>query len=234
MKQSQGNLTSAEIVEQLVLAQRIAKIRNVVFMGMGEPLNNYQNVKQAVEIMIEPTLFGLGQRQVTISTVGVPARIRELTQDLPGVSLAFSLHAPTQELREEIVPSAKAFKLPELMHTIWQYQEQTQQKVFIEYVMLKGVNDQDEHARGVGQLLQNRDVTLNLIPWNPIYSPSIQFGAPEESQVCKFQNIVRFEFGVPCTIRKEKGRDIAGACGQLVVSKEVSDIEEVGILRRCK
>eukprot|EP01024_Parvocaulis_polyphysoides_P034926 TRINITY_DN30923_c1_g2_i2.p1 TRINITY_DN30923_c1_g2~~TRINITY_DN30923_c1_g2_i2.p1 ORF type:complete len:362 (-),score=25.79 TRINITY_DN30923_c1_g2_i2:68-1120(-) len=201
-----GNLTTAEIVEQLVHAQKIDNVRNVVFMGMGEPLNNYQNVKQAVILMTDPTIFGIGRRQVTVSTVGVPARIRQLSCDLPGISLAFSLHAPNQQLREEIVPSAKAFKLPELLDTIWQYQKTTNQKIFVEYVMLSGVNDQQEHANEVGKLLQFKDVTLNLIPWNPVYSPNSKFEAPTEQQVRQFQQIVRIDYGIPCTIRQEIGR----------------------------
>eukprot|EP00879_Flechtneria_rotunda_P019220 GHRR01020181.1.p1 GENE.GHRR01020181.1~~GHRR01020181.1.p1 ORF type:complete len:189 (+),score=64.06 GHRR01020181.1:777-1343(+) len=137
---------------------------------------------------------------------------------LQGVNLALSLHAPTQELRKRIVPSARAYPLHKLMDTIAEYQAATQQRVFVEYVMLAGVNDSVEQAHALGQLLQGNDILLNLLPWNPVYSPDgPHYAAPSAGRVQEFQSIVRSQYGIHCTVRQKKGQDIAGACGQLVI-----------------
>ena len=183
---------------------------------------NYQAVKSSVSMMIHPSHFGLGRQQVTISTVGVIPRIRALHEDLPGVSLALSLHAPTQELRSSIVPSAKAYKLEKLMDAISEYEAKSGLKVFYEYVMLAGVNDSEEVARQLGMLLSGRKGVLNLIPWNPTYVTvtDIDFKAPLHESVLNFQRIVRSEYGVSCTVRQEKGQDVEAACGMLVIKKQ--------------
>ena len=224
-----GNLTSGEILEQLVFANSVGlngkegmKVKNIVFMGMGEPLMNYEAVKSSVSMMIHPSHFGLGRQQVTISTVGIIPRIKALHNDLPGVSLALSLHAPTQELRSSIVPSAKAYKLDKLMDAISDYEAKSGLKVFYEYVMLAGVNDSEEVARQLGTLLSGRKGVLNLIPWNPTYVTitDIDFRAPGQDSVLNFQRIIRSEFGVSCTVRQEKGQDVEAACGMLVIKKQ--------------
>ncbi|KAK9861885.1 hypothetical protein WJX84_010257 [Apatococcus fuscideae] len=229
-----GNLTAGEILEQLVHASAVMPIRNIVFMGMGEPLNNYAAVREAVRMMTDTGMgFGLRRSAVTVSTVGVVPRIADLAADLPGVSLALSLHAPTQELRQRIVPSAKAYKLDKLIAQITSYQQITQRRVFVEYVMLAGVNDGAEQAHQLGELLQGRDMIINLIPWNPVYSPDISFEAPAAASLSDFQHIIRNSYGLPCTIRQEKGQDISGACGQLVIEQRAGqkspakDIEEL-------
>lgn len=135
-------------------------------------------VQDALDMMIDPRLFALAPRHITVSTVGVVHNIPRLARDFPKVSFALSLHAPTQELRRRIVPSAAAHKLEPLMATIRQYQDITGQKVFIEYVMLEGVNDGVEQAEELGVLLVGHSVTVNLIPWNPVLSPDMEFGAP--------------------------------------------------------
>lgn len=212
-----GDLTAGEIVEQLVHARVLTPIRNVVFMGMGEPLNNYDAVRSSVAMMTHNSWFRLRRSCVTVSTVGVIPRILQLADDLPGVSLALSLHAPNQALRRTLVPSAAAHPLERLMAAIATYQDRTRQKVFVEYVMLRGVNDGEGEAHQLGALLEGRTVVLNLIPWNPIYSPDISFEAPGMERTLAFQDIIRKQYSVPTTIRKEKGQDISGACGQLVV-----------------
>ena len=132
-----------------------------------------------------------------------------------------SLHAPNQLLRSTIVPSARAYKLDRLMETIRSYEEASGQRVFFEYVLLSDVNDQPEHAHELGSLLQGHlDPVLNLIPWNPVYSRKDGgplFSAPKEDAVLRFQRIIREEYGISCTVRQEKGQDISGACGQLVL-----------------
>ena len=170
---------------------------------------------------------------MTVSTVGVIPRIRQMLDDLPGVSLALSLHAPTQELRKLIVPSARAFPLERLMAAVQEFEQRSGgQRVFFEYVMLSGVNDQPTQAHELGRLLQgHQDPVLNLIPWNPVYSKreddgGTRFAAPSPDAVSEFQQIVRGTYGISCTVRQEKGQDISGACGQLVL--EVSSLKVGG------
>lgn len=232
-----ADLTAGEIIEQLVHAINVAPIRNIVFMGMGEPLNNYVAVKTAVKLMTHSQAFALRRRYVTVSTVGVIPRINQLAEDLPGVSLALSLHAPNQELRAKIVPSARAYKLDRLMQSIATYQENTKQRVFIEYVMLgPDFNCLEEHARELGALLQGRDVVVNLIPWNPILSPGMEFKAPAPGATAAFRRILKYEFDLPSTLRQEKGQDVSAACGQLVLEhggrgcggdKGLTDVEDL-------
>lgn len=123
---------------------------------MGEPLDNYENVKAATELIANQKCFGLARHRITISTVGVYKRFQQLAEDLPGVSLAFSLHAPTQELRQQIVPSARAFKLDYVVSSLKDYIQRTKQRVFVEYVLLAGINDGIEQAHQVGTLLQGQ------------------------------------------------------------------------------
>jgi adenine C2-methylase RlmN of 23S rRNA A2503 and tRNA A37 len=194
--------------------------------GMGEPLNNYPAVRAAASMMTNPARWGLRRSGVTISTVGVIPRLADLAADLPGVSLALSLHAPTQDGRAAIVPSARAYPLPKLMAALDAYCETTGQRVFVEYVLLAGVNDRPADAADLAALLAGRSVSLNLIPWNPVHaaadadagSPAapMTFSAPDPGSVAAFAATVRAA-GVPVTVRAEKGQDIAGACGQLVV-----------------
>ncbi|CAD7698368.1 unnamed protein product [Ostreobium quekettii] len=218
-----GNLTAAEIIEQLVHARAVVDFRNVVFMGMGEPLNNYDAVKTAVQVLTDTKLFGISRQHVTISTVGVIGKIRQMAVDLKGVSLAFSLHAATQDVRERIVPSARAYKLDKLMEALDDYMAATEQRVFVEYVMLAHINDSRQEADAVGSLLHGRNVVLNLIPFNPTYAgEGIKFEAPPAETVLAFQEIVRSVYGVPCTVRQTKGPDISGACGQLVVQTSMA------------
>eukprot|EP00891_Asterochloris_glomerata_P007037 jgi/Astpho2/7037/e_gw1.00107.93.1_t len=206
-----GDLTAGEIIEQLVHARAVLPIRNIVFMGMGEPLNNYPAVSAAAKMMTSSAHgFSLRRSAVTISTVGVIPRMLQLPADLPGISLALSLHAPTQEVRRTIVPSAQAYPLDKLITAVDKYQLLTRQRIFVEYVMLAGVNDSAEQAHQLGRLLQGRDLVINLIPWNPVYSPDFSYEAPGDERTSVFHKIVREEYGLPCTVRQEKGQDIAG------------------------
>jgi hypothetical protein len=218
-------------------------------MGMGEPLDAYPAVVKAVRALTSPARFGLRRAAVTVSTVGVVPRIRSLARDLPGVSLALSLHAPTQELRQRIVPSARAWPLDRLLAAVEHYQRESGQRVFVEYVLLRGVNDAVEHGLLLGELLAGRDVVVNLIPWNPVEAvlekrkeegegsksrdaslvPPETFAAPGVAAVDAFVEAVRSSSAasskgngrpLPVTVRAEKGQDIAGACGQLVVAKK--------------
>ncbi|XP_010272513.1 PREDICTED: uncharacterized protein LOC104608267 isoform X2 [Nelumbo nucifera] len=211
-----SNLSSGEIVEQLVHACRLSHIRNVVFMGMGEPLNNYIAVVEAIRTMTGFP-FQLSPKKITVSTVGIIHAINKLHSDLPNVNLAVSLHAPVQDIRCQIMPAARAFPLERLMDTLKNYQKNSQQKIFIEYIMLNGVNDEEKHAHQLGKLLETFQVVVNLIPFNPIGSLS-PFKSSNEQAVKSFQKILRGTYGIRTTIRKQMGQDISGACGQLVVN----------------
>lgn len=209
-------------------------IRNVVFMGMGEPLNNYEAVVAAVAGLTDSRRFGLRRSAVTVSTVGVVPRLRTMAADMPGVSLALSLHAPDQATRARIVPSARAYPLPRLMDAVARYQAASGRRVFVEYVLLAGVNDAVAQAEALGELLKGRDVVVNLIPWNPVPPPPVAaagserdappsveppelFAAPGAAAVDAFAAAVRAA-GLPATVRKELGQDVAAACGQLALT----------------
>ncbi|KAJ4966396.1 hypothetical protein NE237_018245 [Protea cynaroides] len=204
------NLSSGEIVEQLVHASHISHIRNIVFMGMGEPLNNYAALVEAVRIMTGFP-FQLSPKRITISTVGIIHAVNKLQDDLPNVNLAVSLHAPVQDIRCQIMPAARAFPLVKLMDALLIYQRNSKQKIFIEYIMLDGVNDEEQHAHQLGKLLQTLEVVVNLIPFNPI-GISNHFRTSNEHNVKRFQSILRGYYGIRTTIRKQMGQDISSAC----------------------
>ncbi|XP_006649584.1 dual-specificity RNA methyltransferase RlmN [Oryza brachyantha] len=232
-----SNLSSGEIVEQLVHASRYSQIRNVVFMGMGEPLNNYNALVEAIQVLTGPP-FQLSPKRITVSTVGIIHSINKFNNDLPHVNLAVSLHAPDQDIRCHIMPAARAFPLGKLMDALQSYQNESKRTIFIEYIMLDGVNDQEQHAHQLGKLLETFKAVVNLIPFNPIGSSST-FKTSSDQNVKKFQKVLRGIYSIRTTVRQQMGQDIAGACGQLVVSLPdersgggatlLSDIEDIRI-----
>jgi 23S rRNA (adenine2503-C2)-methyltransferase len=209
------NLTSAEIISQVVMAAReIApqSITNVVFMGMGEPLANYRNVVPVVEILLDDQAFGLSRRRVTISTAGVVPQILKLAADC-NVALAVSLHAPTDELRDRLVPINRVHPIAELLDACWTYAAgQPSRQITFEYVLLDGVNDSVEHARKLVALLRNRPAKVNLIPFNAF--PESEFRCSAQPAIDAFWQTLR-NAGLIATIRRPRGDDIAAACGQL-------------------
>jgi sorting nexin-8 len=223
-----GNLLAGEIMEQLWHALQIRKgITNIVFMGMGEPLENYENVIAAVRGFSDVYRFGIAPSCITVSTVGVTSNIYRLMEDCPSVHLALSLHAPNQKIREQIVPTAKSWDMEELMKAVDYYNKNQKFKgrkkgrIMIEYVVIKGVNDSEECAHELGQLLSNRKCMINLIPFNPF--DLNDFEEPSEDAVNNMVSIVS-SYGVITIKRKHHGRDIAGACGQLAkISKDIED-----------
>jgi sorting nexin-8 len=224
-----GNLFAGEILEQMLHARRVRPdITNIVFMGMGEPLDNYDAVVAAVRGLTAPYLFGLPHRGITVSTVGVAHRIAQLARDCPSVKLAFSLHAPNQTLREEIVPSAKAFPLDTIMAQVRAYGSRKQNEgkkqglVMIEYVMLEGVNDQLRHAEEMGKLLDGMNVVVNLIPYNPFPGAPRDFGTPSADAVNAFIAALSAH-GHKVFERRHHGRDINAACGQLAKANREAD-----------
>lgn len=232
-----SNLSSGEIVEQLVHASRYSQIRNVVFMGMGEPLNNYTALVEAIQVLTGSP-FQLSPKRITVSTVGIIHSINKFNDDLPNINLAVSLHAPDQDIRCQIMPAARAFHLGKLMNALQSYQNKSKRTIFIEYIMLDGVNDQEQHAHQLGKLLETIKAVVNLIPFNPIGSSS-NFKTSSDQNVKRFQKVLRGIYSIRTTVRQQMGQDIAGACGQLVVSLPdersaggatlLSDIEDLRI-----
>ncbi|MDH5370828.1 MAG: 23S rRNA (adenine(2503)-C(2))-methyltransferase RlmN [Gammaproteobacteria bacterium] len=214
------NLTTAEIISQVVIANRALKciprnervISNVVLMGMGEPLLNFDNVVAAMNIMLEDNAYGLSKRRVTLSTSGVVPALDRL-KEVSDVSLALSLHAPNDELRNELVPINRKYPIKELLAACKRYiSGETKRKVTVEYVLLDSVNDQPEHARELVKLLKDLPCKVNLIPFNPF--PNSGYETSSIEAIERFRNIV-VKGGLLTTTRKTRGEDIDAACGQL-------------------
>lgn len=221
------DLTPSEIIGQLFVAnqsymegvpvsERENRVTNVVMMGMGEPLLNYAPVVASMSIMLDDFGFGLSKRRVTLSTSGVVPKMYNLAKDID-VALAISLHAPNDEPRNELVPINKKYPLAELIKAAkaYVYDENPRHKkhVTIEYVMLAGVNDSDEHARQLVALLKDLPSKINLIPFNPF--PHAPYERSSNNRIHAFSNILN-NAGFVCTIRQTRGDDIDLACGQLV------------------
>ncbi len=209
-------LTAGEIVAQFRGARRHAAghgmgaITNVVFMGMGEPLMNRRHLFPALDLL--NGAYGLGARRITISTVGVVPGILELADRPEQFRLAVSLHAPTHELRQQIVPIEKKHPLPELMDALRRFEQAGGRRITFEYVLIDGVNDAPEHARALVSLIRGFPSHVNLIPYNPIPGPDWKTSKPAAMQ--RFLQILE-DHGVAATIRTPRGKDIAAACGQL-------------------
>jgi 23S rRNA (adenine2503-C2)-methyltransferase len=214
------NLQAAEIIGQVWLAaQRLKhqegnrRITNVVMMGMGEPLLNFDNVVAAMNLMRDDYGFGLANKRVTLSTAGMVPMIDQLAA-VCDVSLAVSLHAPNDELRSELVPLNKKYPIKELLDACNRYvSNRPRATVTFEYTMLKGVNDKPEHARELAKILRTVPSKLNLIPFNPF--PGTQYTRSDDLTIEKFQTVL-MHAGYVTTIRRTRGDDIDAACGQLV------------------
>jgi 23S rRNA (adenine2503-C2)-methyltransferase len=188
------------------------RITNIVFMGMGEPLANYANVMKAVRVLHDPQCLNLGARRITISTVGVPAKMRELArEDLP-INLAISLHAPNEPLRKQLIPWAEHFALDDILDAARYYFDKSGREVTLEYILLHGVNDRPEHARELSQVCKTLRANVNLIRYNEV--TGLPYKRPTGEDVVRFQEILRHN-GVNAHVRKSRGRDIDAACGQL-------------------
>jgi 23S rRNA (adenine2503-C2)-methyltransferase len=215
------NLTTAEITGQIALATRIIGlpenkgervITNVVLMGMGEPLLNLENVAPALELMQDDLAFGISKRRVTVSTAGVVPGIDRLCE-LSDVSLAVSLHAPNDELRDQLVPLNKKYPIKELMAACKRYVAgKPHRRVTFEYVMLAGVNDSEAHARQLVKILRDVPAKVNLIPFNPF--PGAPYECSSLAVINAFREVV-MQAGIITVTRKTRGEDIAAACGQL-------------------
>ncbi|MBV9102765.1 MAG: 23S rRNA (adenine(2503)-C(2))-methyltransferase RlmN [Candidatus Eremiobacteraeota bacterium] len=211
------NLEAIEIFDQAryfarELKSRGKKITNIVFMGQGEPLANADAVMGAVALLTDPHGFALGHRHITISTVGLVPEIDRFAERYGQVNLAISLHAPTDVQRSVLMPVNRRYPLEALIAATDRYIARTRRKVFIEYVMLAGVNDNEETARALAALLRGRLYHVNLIPYNQ--TPDASFAGTAEGRIRSFQKILESHH-IPTTVRVPMGRDIAAACGQL-------------------
>ncbi|HJX45518.1 MAG TPA: 23S rRNA (adenine(2503)-C(2))-methyltransferase RlmN [Geodermatophilus sp.] len=232
------NLSAAEIVGQAVAAAAAmaggevpggpGRLSNVVFMGMGEPLANYPRVRQTLRALLAPAPWGLGlsQRSVTVSTVGVVPGIRKLTEEGMAVTLAVSLHAPDDELRDTLVPVNTRWKVGEVVEAADAYAARTGRRYSVEYALIRDVNDQPERADLLGRLLAGKLAHVNLIPLNP--TPGSRWDASPLPAQREFVARLRAA-GVATTVRDTRGQDIDGACGQLAAADRVEGVPSVAV-----
>src|SRR3989344_1627042 len=212
------NLTAAEIIEQILFFARYVKelyppgdrISNVVFMGMGEPFLNYENVLAAIKIINSEEYFNIGARRISISTSGLIAGIKKLSNEKLQINLAISLHATNDNLRSQLMPAQKKYPLKKIIAALDNYLEKTSRQVMIEYLLIKGLNDSPAEAEKLAELFKGKLVVINLIACNPVgdYKPSL------EPVIRKFKNILQ-RGGLKVTQRYRLGREIDAACGQL-------------------
>jgi 23S rRNA (adenine2503-C2)-methyltransferase len=213
------NMTAGEIVSQVLIGRRYLAsdeaLRNVVLMGMGEPLHNYGNVARALRLLVHPDGINLSTRRVTVSTSGLVPEIDRLGEDFKGqISLAVSLHAPEDALRSSLMPINQRYPLRELMAALERYPLPPRRRITIEYTLIKGVNDSDADARALVRLLRKIRCKVNLIPMNPVAASP--FEMPSSERVDAFQSVLWRE-GMTVFVRKQRGDDIAAACGQLAL-----------------
>ena len=181
-------------------------------MGIGEPFDNYDNVKNFIKIITSNKGIDLGIRHITVSTCGIIPGIEKFKTDLKGVNLAISLHAPNDKIRNKIMPISKVYKLSDLIDTIKKYIKETNRRVTFEYIMLDGINDSNESAKELAKLLKGINCYVNLIPYNE--TENIEFTRSKKMQILSFYDILK-KNGIEVTIRREFGGKVDAACGQL-------------------
>lgn len=215
------NLTSAEIFEQvyqidLWLFERQEKVSHVVFMGMGEPFENYQAVVETIRLLIDPNRLALSQRRITVSTVGVVEGINRFSNEGLKTNLVLSLHAPNQRIRQKIIPYARKYSLEDILAAVGNFARITKRDVTYEYTLIRNINDSIEQAKELAALLKGQQCSVNLIPYNPIEKVRLQ--RPEKETIEAFREVL-LSANIVTTWRYTKGKDIAAACGQLALQK---------------
>ncbi len=225
------NLTAAEITDQIVAAARACangelpggptRLSNIVFMGMGEPLANYNAVIRTLHNIVDanPDGLGISARSVTVSTVGLVNGVEKLMEEGINCTLAISLHTPDDELRDSLVPINNRFPVREILAAADAYEKKTGRRYSIEYALIRDINDQAWRADLLGRLLKNRAAHVNLIPLNP--TPGSKWTASRREDEAEFVRVLE-SYGVPVTVRDTRGREIDGACGQLAASESAS------------
>ncbi|MGD0665774.1 MAG: 23S rRNA (adenine(2503)-C(2))-methyltransferase RlmN [Rhabdochlamydiaceae bacterium] len=220
------NLEPAEILEQILLTDHYLseageRVCHIVFMGMGEPFENYDNVLTAIRRIIDPKGFGISQRKVTVSTVGIVEQIVRFASEDLSVHLVLSLHAPNQELRKKIIPYARKYGLADLLEAMLYYAQKSGRDITYEYTLMEGLNDQPHHAEELAKLVKGHPCTVNLIPYNPV--EGLRLNRPSKESIETFREIL-LDAKIPTTWRYTKGKDIAAACGQLALVEKTSTI----------
>ena len=210
-----GNLSAAEIIDQVVQIRSLSRQppTNLVFMGMGEPLLNFDGLLRALSILTDSRQLGIGARRLTVSTVGIPERIRQLSKAFPQVKLALSIHAADSTLRDELVPLNLKYPLEDVLEAVREHCVNTGKKVTFEYVILPGVNDSLEAARALTKKIRGIPSSINLIGFNPF--DEAPYNKPKLKSMILFRDDIRKNFPGDVTIRRSRGEDIQGACGQL-------------------
>ena len=221
------DLKVSEMLGQIYQIQKISKerVHNVVVMGTGEPLDNYENLVQFIKMLTDENGLNISQRNLTISTCGIVPKIRQLAEEKFQITLALSLHATTQEKRKKLMPIANKYQLKDVLDACRYYYEQTGRRMTFEYSLVAGVNDTKQDARELTALIGKFPCHVNLIPVNPIKERD--FVQPNRAECIAFQNMLE-KNGINVTIRREMGRDIDGACGQLrksYLDKEKGEVE---------
>ena len=208
------DLTAGEIVSQVIdiMQNSRVKVSHVVFMGTGEPFDNYENVSRAIGILTEKQGIGMSSRNITVSTSGIVPVVERFGDDFPQVNLAISLHAPNDEIRREIMPVAKAYPIKTLLAACDSYIEKTNRRVTFEYALIRGVNDGDRCMNELADLLRGHLAHVNLIPLNEVDETGLKSSG--RGRAMEFKKYLE-SHGVPASVRRELGSDIDGACGQL-------------------
>lgn len=208
------NLNSYEMVLQILQVEEDLKIRisHVVLMGIGEPFDNYDNVIRFIDIINEPKGIDLGARHITVSTSGLVPKINEFAENPKQVNLAISLHAPNNEIRNQIMPINKAYPIEKLIEAVKNYLNKTNRRVTFEYIMLQGINDSEKEAIELASLLKGINCYVNLIPYNE--TSHIKYKKSTKEQIMKFYDTLK-KHNINVTVRKEFGRKVSAACGQL-------------------
>ncbi len=213
------DLTLGELVGQVIAVSKNEnkRISSIVVMGIGEPFDNYENIKRFISVVTNNKMIGIGQRHLTISTCGLVPKIYEFADLETGVNLAISLHAPNNEIRDKIMKINKAYKIEDIMGALDYYISKTNRRVTIEYIMLEGINDSDACAYELANLLKNKLVYVNLIPYNE--TSNFAMKRSNDFKIKSFYDILKMN-NVNVTIRKEMGGNLSAACGQLRASVE--------------
>jgi 23S rRNA (adenine2503-C2)-methyltransferase len=217
------NLSAGEIVDQLIAIERATteKIDNVVFMGMGEPLANFENVMRAIQIINAEWGLGIGARHITISTSGLVPQIRKLAEESLQIRLAVSLHGATDEVRNQIMPINRRYNIEALLSACDYYKVSKKQRLTFEYILIRDVNDSDEQARLLAGHAYRLSAKVNVIPYNTV--SGLPWTRPSKNRQEKFLSILQAQ-GIPATLRREKGHDIDAACGQLRLRTERAEM----------
>lgn len=216
------NLRPGEIVEQILrtnqwLSSKGEKVSHVVYMGMGEPLKNYESMVKSIHLISHPDFLNISQRRITVSTVGIVEGIKRLSNEGLKVNLVLSLHAPNQHIRKKIIPYARKYPLEDILAAMDEYAQKTKRDLTFEYTLIEGINDHVDHALELSHLLKGKQCTVNLIPYNPV--AGLKLRQPSKKQIKQFRSVL-YGSHIVNTCRYTKGDDIAAACGQLAMQED--------------